>query len=295
MADVDDDGGVTEIERRSEVTRLGDGVDVTGLLSPEAMDRVFATLTDYERLIDEAGGVSRYVGVMTSASRDAANGGEFAAEIADRFAIDTRVIEGDFEARLSFLGATCGRSEDESHPICVLDIGGGSTEFIVGRGRSVDFHVSTQLGVVRQSERHLHSDPPTPGELAGLDAEVRETIESAVPEQVRAGADAMIAVAGTATWMASIDLGLEAYDSARIHGTRIGLARCREIAAMLGSMTEARRREVKGLHPDRAPTILTGAHILCTAMECFGIDEVEVSQHDILYGVALYAAGRAQA
>lgn len=295
MADVDDDGGVTEIERRSEVTRLGDGVDVTGLLSPEAMDRVFATLTDYERLIDEAGGVSRYVGVMTSASRDAANGGEFAAEIADRFAIDTRVIEGDFEARLSFLGATCGRSEDESHPICVLDIGGGSTEFIVGRGRSVDFHVSTQLGVVRQSERRLHSDPPTPGELAGLDAEVRETIESAVPEQVRAGADAMIAVAGTATWMASIDLGLEAYDSARIHGTRIGLARCREIAAMLGSMTEARRREVKGLHPDRAPTILTGAHILCTAMECFGIDEVEVSQHDILYGVALYAAGRAQA
>ena len=295
MADVDDDGGVTEIERRSEVTRLGDGVDVTGLLSPEAMDRVFATLTDYERLIDEAGGVSRYVGVMTSASRDAANGGEFAAEIADRFGIDTRVIEGDFEARLSFLGATCGRSEDESHPICVLDIGGGSTEFIVGRGRSVDFHVSTQLGVVRQSERHLHSDPPTPGELAGLDAEVRETIESAVPEQVRAGADAMIAVAGTATWMASIDLGLEAYDSARIHGTRIGLARCREIAAMLGSMTEARRREVKGLHPDRAPTILTGAHILCTAMECFGIDEVEVSQHDILYGVALYAAGRAQA
>lgn len=295
MADVDGDGGVTEIERRSEVTRLGDGVDVTGLLSPEAMDRVFATLTDYERLIDEAGGVSRYVGVMTSASRDAANGGEFAAEIADRFAIDTRVIEGDFEARLSFLGATCGRSEDESHPICVLDIGGGSTEFIVGRGRSVDFHVSTQLGVVRQSERHLHSDPPTPGELAGLDAEVRETIESAVPEQVRAGADAMIAVAGTATWMASIDLGLEAYDSARIHGTRIGLARCREIAAMLGSMTEARRREVKGLHPDRAPTILTGAHILCTAMECFGIDEVEVSQHDILYGVALYAAGRAQA
>jgi len=295
VADVDDDGGVTEIERRSEVTRLGDGVDVTGLLSPEAMDRVFATLTDYERLIDEAGGVSRYVGVMTSASRDAANGGEFAAEIADRFAIDTRVIEGDFEARLSFLGATCGRSEDESHPICVLDIGGGSTEFIVGRGRSVDFHVSTQLGVVRQSERHLHSDPPTPGELAGLDAEVRETIESAVPEQVRAGADAMIAVAGTATWMASIDLGLEAYDSARIHGTRIGLARCREIAAMLGSMTEARRREVKGLHPDRAPTILTGAHILCTAMECFGIDEVEVSQHDILYGVALYAAGRAQA
>jgi len=295
VADVDGDGGVTEIERRSEVTRLGDGVDVTGLLSPEAMDRVFATLTDYERLIDEAGGVSRYVGVMTSASRDAANGGEFAAEIADRFAIDTRVIEGDFEARLSFLGATCGRSEDESHPICVLDIGGGSTEFIVGRGRSVDFHVSTQLGVVRQSERHLHSDPPTPGELAGLDAEVRETIESAVPEQVRAGADAMIAVAGTATWMASIDLGLEAYDSARIHGTRIGLARCREIAAMLGSMTEARRREVKGLHPDRAPTILTGAHILCTAMECFGIDEVEVSQHDILYGVALYAAGRAQA
>ncbi|MFM9164643.1 MAG: Ppx/GppA family phosphatase [Solirubrobacterales bacterium] len=295
VAEVGEDGSVTELERRSEVTRLAAGVDVSGMLSEEAMERVYAALETYGGVIEEAGGVDRYVGVMTSASRDAANGEQFAAVIADRFAIDTRVIEGDFEARLCFLGATCGRDGDETGPICVLDIGGGSTELIVGRGREVDFHVSTQLGVVRQSERHLHHDPPTEAELEELDAGVRRTIEESVPGEVRAAARKMIAVAGTATWMASIDLGLEEYDSARIHGTRIGLARCREIAAMLGSMTEARRREVRGLHPDRAPTILTGARILCTAMECFDVEEVEVSQHDILYGVALYAAGQAQA
>ena len=295
VAEVGEDGSVTELERRSEVTRLAAGVDVSGVLSEEAMGRVYDALKAYGEVIEEAGGVDRYVGVMTSASRDAANGEQFAAVIAERFAIDTRVIEGDFEARLCFLGATCGRSEDESEPICVLDIGGGSTELVVGRGREVDFHISTQLGVVRQSERHLHHDPPTPAELGELDEEVRRTIEEAVPATVRAGVRKMIAVAGTATWMASIDLGLEQFDASRIHGTKIGLERCREIAAMLASMPEARRREVKGLHPDRAPTILTGARILCTAMECFDVDEVEISQHDILYGVALYAAGQAQA
>lgn len=293
VADVSDDGEVTELARRSEVTRLASGVDSTGLLADDAMDRVYAVLDAYTREIDGIGHVHRRVGVMTSASRDAANGEEFAAGIADRFAIETRVIEGDLEARLCFLGATSGRSEDESHPTCVLDVGGGSTELIVGRGREVDFHVSTQLGVVRQSERHLRSDPPTEAELDELDEEARLTIEGAVPEEVRRSAEAMIAVAGTATWMASIDLGLEQYDSARIHGNRISLDRCREIAAMLGSMTEEERRSVKGLHPDRAPTILTGAHILCTAMDCFGLDEVEVSQHDILYGVALQVAGLA--
>ena len=295
VAEVAGDGKVTELARRSEVTRLAAGVDTTGLLAGDAMDRVYDVLGAYTEEIDAIGHVHRRVGVMTSASRDAANGEEFAAVIADRFAIETRVIEGDHEARLCFLGATSDRDGNDSRPTCVLDIGGGSTELIVGRGRTVDFHVSTQLGVVRQSERHLHSDPPTGAELDELDDEARSTIQGAVPEEVRQGAEAMIAVAGTATWMASIDLGLEQYDSARIHGDRISLGRCREIAAMLGSMTEAQRREVKGLHPDRAPTILTGAHILCVAMECFGIDEVEVSQHDILYGVALQVAGHAGA
>ena len=292
VADVDGRGAVAELERRSEVTRLAAGVEASGRLADEAMERVFTALEAYAGVIAQAGGVDRYVGVMTSASRDAANGEEFAEQIAERFGIDTRVIEGEFEARLCFLGATSGRREGENHPICVLDIGGGSTELIVGRGRSVDFHVSTQLGVVRQSERHLHHDPPNADELAALDAEARETIDSAVPARYRGEAEAMVAVAGTATWMASIDLGLETYDSARIHGTRISLGRCREIAGMLGSMSEQERRSVRGLHPDRAPTILTGAHILCAAMECFGVDQVEVSQHDILYGVAIYVAGQ---
>ena len=290
LADVAADGSITELARRSEVTRLGVGVDASGVLSEEAMERVFKTLDDYSAMIEELGGADKRRAVLTSATRDAANGGEFTRQVAERYQLDARTIPGEQEAQLSFLGATSGRDPDDGSRIVVVDIGGGSTELIIGHGRTVGFHVSTQLGVVRQSERHIAHDPPTRAEIAELNAEVDEVLAAGVPQAEREHVTTIIAVAGTATSMAAIDLELEPYDPEVVHGYRVSLERCREIAARMASMPEAERREVAGLHADRAPTILAGTQILVRVIEAFGLDEVEVSEHDILYGVALDAA-----
>jgi exopolyphosphatase / guanosine-5'-triphosphate,3'-diphosphate pyrophosphatase len=290
LADVAADGSITELARRSEVTRLGVGVDSSGVLSDEAMERVFATLDDYSAMIEELGGADKRRAVLTSATRDAANGGEFTRQVAERYQLDARAIPGEQEAQLSFLGATSGRDPDDGSQIVVVDIGGGSTELIIGHGRTVGFHVSTQLGVVRQSERHIANDPPTTAEIAELNAEIDEVLAAGVPQAEREHVTTIVAVAGTATSMAAIDLELEPYDPEAVHGYRVSLERCREIAARMASMPEAERREVAGLHPDRAPTILAGTQILVRVIEAFGLDEVEVSEHDILYGVALDAA-----
>ena len=290
LADVAADGSITELARRSEVTRLGVGVDSSGVLSDEAMARVFVTLDDYSAMIEELGGADQRRAVLTSATRDAANGGEFTQQVAERYQLDARAIPGEQEAQLSFLGATSGRDPDDGSQIVVVDIGGGSTELIIGHGRTVGFHVSTQLGVVRQSERHIVHDPPTTAEIDELNAEIDEVLAAGVPQAEREHVTTIIAVAGTATSMAAIDLELEPYDPEAVHGYRVSLQRCREIAARMASMPEAERREVAGLHPDRAPTILAGTQILVRVIEAFGLDEVEVSEHDILYGVALDAA-----
>ena len=290
LADVAADGSITELARRSEVTRLGVGVDSSGVLSEEAMERVFKTLDDYSAMIEQLGGADPRRAVLTSATRDAANGGEFTQQVAERYQLDARAIPGEQEAQLSFLGATSGRDPDDGSQIVVVDIGGGSTELIIGHGRTVGFHVSTQLGVVRQSERHIVHDPPTTAEIDELNAEIDEVLAAGVPQAEREHVTTIIAVAGTATSMAAIDLELEPYDPEAVHGYRVSLERCREIAARMASMPEAERREVAGLHPDRAPTILAGTQILVRVIEAFGLDEVEVSEHDILYGVALDAA-----
>ena len=290
LADVAADGSITELARRSEVTRLGVGVDSSGVLSDEAMERVFKTLDDYSAMIEKLGGADKRRAVLTSATRDAANGGEFTRQVAERYQLDARAIPGEQEAQLSFLGATSGRDPDDGSQIVVVDIGGGSTELIIGHGRTVGFHVSTQLGVVRQSERHIVHDPPTTAEIDELNAEIDEVLAAGVPQAEREHVTTIIAVAGTATSMAAIDLELEPYDPEAVHGYRVSLQRCREIAARMASMPEAERREVAGLHPDRAPTILAGTQILVRVIEAFGLDEVEVSEHDILYGVALDAA-----
>ncbi|MDP5033522.1 MAG: Ppx/GppA family phosphatase [Solirubrobacteraceae bacterium] len=290
LADVAADGSITELARRSEVTRLGVGVDSSGVLADEAMKRVFVALDDYSAMIEELGGADKRRAVLTSATRDAANGPEFTRQVAERYQLDARAIAGEQEAQLSFLGATSGRDPGDGEQIVVVDIGGGSTELIIGHGRTVGFHVSTQLGVVRQSERHIAHDPPTADELQQLGSEVDEVLTAAVPQDERAQVTTIIAVAGTATSMAAIDLELEPYDAEAVHGYRVSLERCREIATRMASMPEAERRQVAGLHPDRAPTILAGTQILVRVIEAFGLDEVEVSEHDILYGVALDAA-----
>jgi exopolyphosphatase/guanosine-5'-triphosphate,3'-diphosphate pyrophosphatase len=290
VADVAADGAVTELERRSEVTRLGAGVDRSGSLAEEAKARVFSRLAEYRAAIDNHG-VDVAVAVLTSAVRDAADGPAFAEEVRSRFGLEARTIDGEEEARLTFLGATSERDPGATVPTVVIDIGGGSTEFTAGRGREATFHASVQAGVVRQSERHIASDPPAPEELQALAEEVRALIATGVPREVRDATQVAIAVAGTATSLAAIDQALDPYDPSRVHGYRLALGECELLLARLAAMTDAERRDVVGLQPDRAPTIVAGVIVLVEALRAFGLDAVEVSEHDILRGTALRRAG----
>ncbi len=210
----------------------------------------------------------------------------------DGYGLDARTIRGDEEARLTFLGATSERSPDNATPTVVIDIGGGSTELVVGTGHDVGFHVSTQAGVVRHTERYIATDPPTAAELRALAADARAIFEAAVPAGVRATTLAAIAVAGTATSLGAIDLDLERWMPDTTHGHRLTLAACAGILERLAALTEPQRRTVRGLHPDRAPTIIAGVVMLIEALRAFGLDSTEVSDHDILRGAALEAVHR---
>jgi exopolyphosphatase/guanosine-5'-triphosphate,3'-diphosphate pyrophosphatase len=281
-----EDGRVEQLERRSKVTRLGQGVDSSGRLAGEAMQRVYDVLSEYREAIDSAG-ADRIVVLATSAVRDSDNADEFRRELDERFGFELRTISGDEEARLTFLGATSGRA-DRDEPTLVVDIGGGSTELVIGRpGAEPDFHVSTQAGSVRQTERHLHDDPPTPEQLHALRKDVRAIVEDGAPAGVRAAVTRGIAVAGTATQLAHVDL---ADPDAPTHGHVLDLARVREILDRLGSVPLGQRRAVEGLDPDRAPTIVAGAAILVEVSDAFGLQRIETSETDILHGAALTAA-----
>ena len=283
------DGKIEELERRTKVTRLGEGVDSAGRLLPDAMERVFDTVAEYRKLIDEHD-VETVVGVATSAVRDSQNGEQFRTQLTERFGIEARTISGEEEARLAFLGATSARPPG-GEPILMLDIGGGSTEFVVGvPGLTPTFHASTRAGSVRQTERHLRDDPPTEQQLAAVAGEVAAIIEAEVPRKTRREAASGIAVAGTATTLAAIDQELDPYDPDRVHGYRLDRYAVEEILSHLAKITLAERREITGLHPDRAPTIVAGAIILREAMRAFDFDWMETSEADILHGAALEAA-----
>ena len=283
------DGHVKQLERRTEVTRLGQGVDSSGRLSPAAIKRVFGAVDSFQPILARHG-AERTVAVATSAVRDARNGEEFRALLAERFGVEARTISGDEEARLSFLGATSARPPG-GDPLLMLDIGGGSTEFVVGvPGSDPDFHVSTRAGSVRQTERHLRDDPPTEEELSAVAGEVAAIFEAEVPVAVRRSAAAGIAVAGTATSMASVDQELDPYDPDAVDGYRLDRFAVEEILAHLAGLPLEERREVVGLNPARAPTIVAGAIILREAMRAFDFDWMETSEADILDGVALDSA-----
>jgi len=257
------------------------------------MERVFATLDGYRQALEAAAvPADARVAVLTSAVRDAANGDEFTARVREGYGLDAQTISGDREAQLTFLGATHDRAPDDRTPLLVYDIGGGSTELVVGHAGRVDFHVSTQAGVVRQSERHIRHDPPQLDELQALAEEIRAIIAAAVPADVRSQARAAIGVAGTATSLAVIDQALEPYDPARVHGYVATLDAAQRALGLLASLPLALRREAPGLHPDRAPTIVAGLVILVEVLEAFGLDRTEVSEHDILHGAALALARR---
>jgi exopolyphosphatase/guanosine-5'-triphosphate,3'-diphosphate pyrophosphatase len=284
VADVDPtSGAVEELHRESQVTRLGDKVDAGGTLSEEAIGRVFATLTNYRATIDRLG-CDANLAVLTSAVRDASNGAQFTDRVRAEFGLDARILSGDEEAQLTFLGAMSDRDGSSSDPTVVIDIGGGSTEFIVGASHTALFHVSVQAGVLRMSERHIHTDPPSPTELQELAADTRAIFLAGIPPAQRSSVKRAIAVAGTATSAAAIDQELDPYDPDRVHGYPLLLATVELLIARLADMSEAQRREVVGLHPDRAPTIVAGMILLDEAMRAFDLDRVEVSEHDILRG-----------
>jgi exopolyphosphatase/guanosine-5'-triphosphate,3'-diphosphate pyrophosphatase len=279
-------GEVAKVERQSRVTRLGRGVDLSGQLSAEAIEEACAAIGDYVAICEGAG-VEAVAAIATSAVRDASNGEAFVAELRERFALAARVLDGHEEAQLTYLGAT--HENPPAEPTLVIDIGGGSTELIVGSGEEISFQASLQAGVVRHTERHLSSDPPTAVELEALAADVRATIE-AVTEDEQARAAAAIAVAGTPTSLAAIDLELDPYDPERVHGHVLSLETIQRLLSQLASAPLEERVLIPGLHADRAPTIIAGVVILVEAMRAFDLERIRVSEHDILYGTAIATA-----
>jgi exopolyphosphatase / guanosine-5'-triphosphate,3'-diphosphate pyrophosphatase len=284
VADVED-GKVAPLERRSTVTRLGRGVDLSGHLASEAIEDVCGAIGSYVGIVEELE-AEMVDAIATSAVRDADNGSAFVAELRERFALSARVLDGEEEARSTYLGATAEAPPDE--PTLVVDIGGGSTELVVGQGSEVSFHDSLQAGVVRHSERCISSDPPTAGELEALATDVRGLIESSVGAGVQA--DRGIAVAGTPTSLAAVEMRLEPYDPSRVHGHVLALPSIQRMLSQLASVSLAERIEIPGLHPDRAPTIVAGVVILVEVMRAFELEQITVSEHDILYGTAISAS-----
>jgi exopolyphosphatase/guanosine-5'-triphosphate,3'-diphosphate pyrophosphatase len=292
VADADPETGeLVDLDRRMVIVRLGQGVDRTGRLAPEALERTFAACREYAAVIKEYG-AERLRFVATSASRDAENRDEFVRGVLDILGVEPEVISGDQEAEFSFTGATkelTGR-DDLAKPFLVVDIGGGSTEFVVG-----DEHVraarSVDVGCVRMTERHLvhegHvSDPPTEAEIASMWADIERALDLAEETVPLREAHTLVGLAGSVTTLSAIHQDLPEYDSAAIHHSRIPYARVREITEWLLRSTHAERAAIPSMHPGRVDVIGAGALVLQSIMERVGAEEVVVSEHDILDGIA---------
>jgi exopolyphosphatase/guanosine-5'-triphosphate,3'-diphosphate pyrophosphatase len=285
VADVAD-GGLTDVVRTMEIVRLGEGVDRTGQLSPAAIERTRKALAGYVATIEETG-AERVRMVATSASRDASNAGDFRAMVREVLGQDPEVISGDSEARLSFAGAL-GGLRDEG-PYLVVDIGGGSTEFVLGT-TDVTAARSVDIGCVRLTERHLRSDPPTAEQIAAAEADIRAAVALARETVPVAEARTLVGLAGSVTTVTALALALPAYDSERIHHARVSLDRVAAVTAMLLGSTHAERAALPALHPGRVDVIGAGALVLRVLMEEVGAREVVASEHDILDGIALSLA-----
>lgn len=280
---------VNELDRRSIVTRLGDGVDARSQLSRVAIGRVVSVLEQYAAAVAEWD-CEASIALMTSAVRDASNPHALITEV-NRLGFEARVLSGEEEAALMFSGAMSDR-QASSAGTAVIDIGGGSTEFVIGLESTAIFHVSLQAGVVRMSERHLRSDPATDEELAALSADAKKVFSDGLSAAPRSEVRHGIAVAGTATSAAAIDQRLEPYDSEKVHGYMLSAETLEKLLARLAAMSESARKQVIGLHPDRSGTIVAGLVLLIEALKALELSEVEVSEHDILRGGALMLASR---
>ncbi|KQX83037.1 Ppx/GppA phosphatase family protein [Streptomyces sp. Root1310] len=292
VADADPETGeLVDLDRRMTIVRLGQGVDRTGRLAPEALERTFAACREYAAAVKEYG-AQRLRFVATSASRDAENRDEFVRGVLDILGVEPEVITGDQEAEFSFTGATRelkGRA-DLAKPFLVVDIGGGSTEFVVGDDR-VRAARSVDVGCVRMTERHLVvdgkvTDPPTAGQIAAMRADIEAALDLAERTVPLREAHTLVGLAGSVTTVAAIALGLDAYDSTKIHHARIGLDRVRSISDDLLRATHEERAAYPAMHPGRVDVIGAGALVLLAIMERIGAQEVVVSEHDILDGIA---------
>ncbi|MET9321788.1 Ppx/GppA phosphatase family protein [Streptomyces sp. NPDC003038] len=288
-------GELIELDRRMTIVRLGQGVDKTGRLAPEALERTFAACREYAAVVKEHG-AERVRFVATSASRDAENREDFVRGVLDILGVEPEVISGDQEAEFSFTGATkelVGTDHLEK-PFLVVDIGGGSTEFVVGEdhvraARSVD------VGCVRMTERHLVADgrvtdPPTRAQVAAIRADIEAALDLAAETVPLTEARTLVGLAGSVTTVAAIALGLPEYDSQAIHHSRIPYEKVREVSERMLTATHAERAAIPVMHPGRVDVIGAGALVLLAIMERIGASEVVVSEHDILDGIAWSAA-----
>ncbi len=286
IADVQD-GQLVDVVRTMQVVRLGEGVDKTGEFSKDALARTFAAIDGFATIIAEHQ-PERIRFVATSASRDVSNRAQFADGIRERLNIELDVISGDEEARLSFLGATAdlvNMPNPPASPYLVVDIGGGSTEFVLGVNAPISA-ISTDVGCVRMTERHLVSDPPTSDQIAQATSDIDTAIAHAATVVDLTQAHSLIGLAGSVTTVAAIALKLETYDPHRIHGARISATRVHEVTTELLSMPRAQRAEIGSMHSGRIDVIGGGALVLDRILQKTGLAEVFVSERDILDGIA---------
>ena len=286
IADIDSEK-LTDVVRMMTVVRLGEGVDQTAQFSDAALERTFAAVDRYGELISQHK-PEKVRFVATSATRDVSNREVFVAGIKQRLGIEPDVISGDEEAQLSFLGATADLVNEPNAPIApyvVVDIGGGSTEFVFGT-TSPEFAKSTNVGCVRMTERHLQSDPPTAAQIAGATADIDAAIELAHQTVPLEKAASLIGLAGSVTTVAALALKLDKYDAEKIHGSRISAAQVHEVTQKLLAMTRAERAALGPMHEGRVDVIGGGALVLDRIMTLGKFSEVVISERDILDGIA---------
>ena len=287
VADLDPETGeLHDLDRRMTIVRLGQGVDRTGRLAPEALERTFAACREYAAVI--AGhGATRLRFVATSASRDAENRDVFTAGVREILGVDPEVVSGDEEAALSFTGATreLQGSARLAPPYLVFDLGGGSTEFVLG-GDRVQAARSVDVGCVRLTERHG-------ADTLAMRVDIKRALDQAAETVPLTGAATLVGLAGTATTVAALALELPAYDAEAVHHSRIPLARVHEVTELLLSSSAEQRAAMPVIHPGRVDVIGAGALLLLAIMERSGAAELVVSEHDILDGIAWGVAERA--
>ncbi len=286
IADPSAAGTLVDVVREMRIVRLGQGVDRTGRLAADAIERTRLALVDYAELVDRHN-ASAVRMVATSATRDAANRDDFTSMVAAVLGVEPEVVTGADEAGLSFVGAMAGLP-DVRAPLLVADIGGGSTELVLGAPGDATLRAhSMDVGCVRMTERHLHDDPPTHAQVAAMVADIRAAIAEASSDVPIRQAATFVGVAGTVTTLAAIVHGLSVYDAGVIHGLAMSAEEVHDVAGELLSMTHAQRAALPVMHPGRVDVIGGGAAILRELVDAVGVTEVIASEHDILDGIAL--------